>query len=135
MTRLRLISTSKRFVTDEMIQELAYQTNLYSTQNTGSSIDITEKDIEKFMGVYFRMGLVKMPSQRSYWETYMTYDGVSAVMSRNKFSSILRNIHFVNNLDISAEAKQSDRLWKTETMVNAIEGQFFDSFSRGTSIC
>ena len=54
------------------------------------------------------MGLVRLPSQRSYWETFMTYDRVSSVMGRNKFETILRNIHFVNNLEI-AEEKVNDR--------------------------
>ena len=49
------------------------------------------------------MGLVRLPSQRSYWETFMSYDGVSSLLSRNRFETILRNIHFVDNLVISED--------------------------------
>ena len=57
------------FVTDELLDMVKEQTNLYSAQSTGSSINVTAKDIEKFIGAYFRMGLVRMPSVRSYWES------------------------------------------------------------------
>ena len=87
----------KMLVTDELLDMVKEQTNLYSAQSTGSSINVTAKDIEKFIGAYFRMGLVRMPSVRSYWETYMSYDGVNSALSQNRFWSILRNLHFVDN--------------------------------------
>ena len=58
------------------------------------------------------MGLVKLPSTRSCWETYMSYDGVSSVLSRNRFNTILSNMHFVDNLTLPKEAKDADRAWK-----------------------
>ena len=42
----------KMFVTDELLDTVTEQTNLYSTQSTGSSINVTSKDIGKFIGVY-----------------------------------------------------------------------------------
>ena len=35
------------------------------------------------------MALVKLLSQRSHWETFMTYSGVSSVMGRNRFAALL----------------------------------------------
>ena len=86
----------KYFITDEMLGAIAEQRNIYSLQSPiGSPISTTRKEIEIFLGVYFRMGLVKLPSQRSYWETFMTYSGVLSVSS----------IHLVNNLDINQGKK------------------------------
>ena len=84
----------KMFVTDELLDMVKEQTNLYSAQSTDSSINVTAKDIEKFIGAYFKMGLVRIPSVRLYWETYMSYDGVNSVLSRNRLWSILRNLTF-----------------------------------------
>lgn len=42
----------------------------------------------------------------------MSYDGVSSVMSRNHFETIIRNVHFVDNMSIGEDDKKQDRLWK-----------------------
>ena len=98
------------FVTNELLDMVKEQTNLYSAQSTGSRVNVTAKHIEKLIGAYFRMGLVQMPSVRSYWETYMSYEGINLALSRNRFWSILRNLHFVDNLNVTQETKESDRV-------------------------
>ena len=55
---------------------MAYQTNLYTTQKNVKSINTDAKELEQLTGVYLRMGLVKMPNQRSYWEIFSVYTGV-----------------------------------------------------------
>ena len=54
----------------------------------------------------------------------MTYDGVSSVMGRNKFETILRNIQFVNNLEIAEEEKANDRIWKLRTRITELHQNF-----------
>ena len=102
----------KMFVTDQLLHMVAEQSNLYSVQSSGLSINVTAKEIEKFLGIYFPMELVKSPSSRSYWETRMSYDGVSSVLSRNRFNAIQRNLYFVDNLTLPKETKDADRAWK-----------------------
>ena len=97
---------------------IKFFSNIYSLQSpSGSPINTSRKEIEIFLGVYFRMGLVKLPSQRSFWKTFMTYSGVSSVMGRNRFEVLFCNIHFWNNLDLNQEEK-SNRLWKLQPWVN-----------------
>lgn len=67
-------------------------------QSAGTNINVTSDKIEKFIGILFRMGLVQMHLVRSYWETYMNFDNISTIMSRNRSFNILRNIHFVDKL-------------------------------------
>ena len=54
----------------------------------------------------------------------MSYDGVSSVMSRNRFESILRTVHFVNNLSISEDDKKQDRLWKIRPWLSILREKF-----------
>ena len=54
----------KLFVSDEMLNNTTEQTNIYILQSKGAEKSILRKDIEKFIGVLFRMGLVRLPSQR-----------------------------------------------------------------------
>ncbi|XP_047139018.1 piggyBac transposable element-derived protein 3-like [Hydra vulgaris] len=100
----------KLFVDDNLIDVLL--SSLYSYQSSGTSVCDTPNEIESFIGVYFRMGLVKLPSVRSYWETFMNYDGVSSVLSRNRFLSILCYLHFVDNLKVTDKDKKNDWVWK-----------------------
>nr|XP_047132561.1 piggyBac transposable element-derived protein 3-like [Hydra vulgaris] len=112
------------FVDDNLIDILAEQSSLYSCQSSGTSICVTSNEIESFIGVYFRMGLVKLPSVRSYWEIFMNYDGVSSVLSRNRFLSILRYLHFVDNLKVTDEVKKNDRAWKLRPWLEKLRENF-----------
>lgn len=102
----------KMFVDYILIDLPAEKSNIHSLQLTGSSISVTLKEIEQFNGTHFCMGLVIMPSIRSYWGIYLTYDGVSSLLSRNRFLSILRNIHFVDNFGVTDETKNNYHCWK-----------------------
>lgn len=42
----------KQFVTDEMLQETVEETNLYSVQKEGKSVNTTAKKIEQVLGMY-----------------------------------------------------------------------------------
>lgn len=101
----------QRFVTDDMLGTLVTNTNEYSVQKSGNSINTTKKEIEQVIGMFYHMGLVQISSVRQYWETETAYDPVCSVMSRNRFQPLLTNFHFVNNLLISLEDKK-DKLWK-----------------------
>lgn len=43
-----------------LFNNLAYQTNLYSTQQTGKSNCVTQSEIEQFIGINMHMGVIKM---------------------------------------------------------------------------
>lgn len=53
----------KKFVSDEILQDIAGQTNIYRMQKNGTNGNLSGKE---FLGVYFSMGLVRLTSQRSY---------------------------------------------------------------------
>ena len=48
----------KLFVSDEMLNSNTEQTNIYILQSKGAEKGILRKDIEKFIGTFFRVGLV-----------------------------------------------------------------------------
>jgi len=84
----------KQFVTDEMLQETAEQTNLYSVQKEGKSVNTTAKEIEKVLGMYMQMGLVQMSCVRAYLEMETKLPAVCDVKSRDRFQQLLTLIHF-----------------------------------------
>ncbi len=50
-----------------MTQQLVEQTNLYSVQKTGRNIGTSKNEMEQFIGIQMKMGIVKMPRYQSYW--------------------------------------------------------------------
>lgn len=101
----------KEFLSDDMLELVVTMTNLYSVEKNGKSADITVKEFQQVIGMFFRMGLAKMPGNRCYWETDARYEPVAGVMSRNRFQLILTVIHFVENNHVSEE-ERADKLWK-----------------------
>lgn len=64
-----------------MFEDLAFESNKYIHQKRGENLEATAKEQEMFVGLYFHMGLVKMPSVSSYWETCIHYPPVAVVVS------------------------------------------------------
>ena len=89
---------------------MAYQANLYSAQKNIESINTDAKELEQLIGAHLRMGLVKMPTQLSYWETFSGHTSVSSIFSRERFVTLMSLIHFVDNNSVTEETKKFDRL-------------------------
>lgn len=101
----------KKMITNDTIQNLADQTNIYSLQRDGTLIATSNKEIEIIIGLYFRMGIVQMPRIKSYWETETRYYLIADAMSRNRFEKLVSTLHFRNKLE-ATEEEQTDKLWK-----------------------
>jgi hypothetical protein len=98
------------FLTDNMLENLCEHTNLYSMQRTGKSMLTTKKEIEMMIGMYLRMGLVKMSGVRQYWEAGTAYQPVCGVMSRNRFKQLLSNLHSIDNMNVTDAEKKGQAL-------------------------
>ncbi|XP_049460947.1 piggyBac transposable element-derived protein 3-like [Epinephelus fuscoguttatus] len=112
----------KQFVTEDMIQLVADQTNLFSVQKEGKSVNTNFKEIEQVLGMYMFMGLVQMPNVRAYWEIETKYPKVADVMSRDRFEKLLTLLHFQDNLSVSEDAKK-DKLWKLRPWLEKLQEQ------------
>ena len=89
-----------------MFQILAESTNLHAVQKHGKSLDTNLKELEQIVGVFLRIGLMRMPSSRMYWETDTRHAPVADIMSRNKFLNIIPKLHFVDNLSVTEKQQQ-----------------------------
>ena len=56
----------KLFWPDDLTDLVVEQTNLYSTQMTGRSINTNKDEMEQFLGMHMKMGIVYMPSYILY---------------------------------------------------------------------
>ena len=90
-----------------MFSKLAEQKNLYATQKNVKSINAEANELKQLIGAYLRMCLIKMPIQRSCWETFSGYSSISSIFSRKRFETLMSSIQFVNNNSVTAETKKN----------------------------
>ena len=59
----------KSFVTEEILQLLVDQSNLYATQKTvNKPLDVSVHELERWLGLTIRFSVSKLPSCRMHWE-------------------------------------------------------------------
>ncbi|KRZ74128.1 PiggyBac transposable element-derived protein 3 [Trichinella papuae] len=63
----------------------------------GSTFETSNKDIEIFLSLLVKMGVMPLPRYNLYWSTDFRVDAVSNRISRNRFIEILRYSHFNDN--------------------------------------
>lgn len=57
----------RRLFTDDVIDMIVQQTNLYSVQTTGKSVKTDCEEIKTFLSMLILMGLINLPAYRDYW--------------------------------------------------------------------
>ena len=92
----------KLFVTDELIEAILEQTQLYNEwRNINSSRrkvkDITKDEIRTVIGIVLYMGIIKLPQRRMYWSYKTRVDLIASSMSINRFEEVVSVIHFNDN--------------------------------------
>ena len=56
------------FFDSNLFDHIAQETNLYSLQTSGKSINTNATEIEQFVGILVEMGILKYPQYRMYWD-------------------------------------------------------------------
>ena len=116
------------FLTDELLNLMVSETNRYATQEIdkrrplrrtsryGKWKPVDVEEMKKFIGALLLMGIVRLPSIEHYWskDPLYKFEGLSNVMSRNRFQEILRFWHFSNN------EEEESRLDKIMPLVNQL---------------
>lgn len=103
------IQIFETIVSDEVIQLLVQQSNLYASQNNRHDFSVTTKDIQIFLGVLFFSGYHKLPRERLYWSLDEDFDTklVYNAISRNRYSEIKKNLHLADNMSLNKDDKMA----------------------------
>ena len=94
---LKPIEYFHKYFTHDLIQHIVDQTNFYSVQ-CESSLRTDRDEIEKYLGILVKMGIVHLPRYRMYWATETRFAPLANGMSRNRFAELQKFIHFNDNL-------------------------------------
>ena len=111
----------QQFVDGDMINNLTYQTNLYSVEKTGSSLNVTADEIEQFIGIHIMTGIVKVPSYRQYWADNTRIATIADVMARNRFDKLRSFIHVNDNTQMLQRNEPGyDKLFKVRPFIDSL---------------
>ena len=90
----------KLFFTEEMAEEMVHQTIQYAQRDKNNpSFTITTGDMMQFLGLLLVSGYHTLPGENDYWSTAddLVAPLFASVMPRDKFRSIKRYMHLVDN--------------------------------------
>ncbi|KAK2701848.1 hypothetical protein QYM36_019514 [Artemia franciscana] len=107
------------YLTEDFFEITANQTNLYSVQKTGKSIDTNAVEMKKFFGIHVAMGVFNLPQYRMYWGTRTRIPLIADTMNFNRFSRLRSFVHLVDNT--SKDPDNLDRLWKVRPIIDIVQ--------------
>ncbi|XP_069939980.1 piggyBac transposable element-derived protein 3-like [Cherax quadricarinatus] len=104
------------FFTSDMVDNIAYQTNLYTKQKSIINNFATDsEEIMRFIGVLLLMGIAPLPAIKDYWTSTFRMLQVAEVMGSKRFRLLRRTIHFNDNTQ-----KDNDRFHKIRPLYTAL---------------
>ena len=111
----------KFFWSDELIDLVVEQTNLYSTHKTGYSVNTNHDEIEQFLGMNIMMGIIQLLSYAMYWSQKMRYPPIADKMSLKRYEKLRRFLHFVDNSNFDQQT--SGKLFKIQPILESVRQQ------------
>ncbi|XP_043464126.1 piggyBac transposable element-derived protein 4-like [Leptopilina heterotoma] len=120
------------FFSDNFIDIIVEQTNLYSEQSDTSFVKTTKEEVLKFIPINIVMGIKRLPAIRDYWSTNpQLHDSfISSIMPVNRFFSILSCLHFNDN-SIAPKRNEPgfDKLFKIRPMLTELSENFLKYYN------
>ncbi|XP_021952069.1 piggyBac transposable element-derived protein 4-like [Folsomia candida] len=129
----------QKFLDPEILDEIVLQTNVYVQQqrraNRNTMKDwspVNGEEIWQFFSLVMMMGLVIKPEIKDYWSTDSMFctPFFGQVMSRNRFESILRGFHLVDNDTVPPNNK--DRYIKFGSFMDKLFQNFRKAINLGS---
>uniref|UniRef100_A0A6P7GBR4 PiggyBac transposable element-derived protein 1-like isoform X1 n=1 Tax=Diabrotica virgifera virgifera TaxID=50390 RepID=A0A6P7GBR4_DIAVI len=107
------------FFDDALLEMITYQSNLYSEQRSGTSINMNKNKLTDFLAIELSMGIVKMSAYTDYWSVQFRYDKIADIMPLKKYQEIRCYLYFVDNNSIS-----DDRFYKIRPVMDHVRRNF-----------
>lgn len=103
------------FFSDNIVDLIVQNTNLYSVQKTGRSIVKNAKEISDFIAIEILMGNICLPAYTDYWSQEMRIDHIANIMPLKKYQSLRRYLHFTDNSQMN-----DDRYFKVRPLLESV---------------
>ena len=113
------------FFTEEVYEFICVETIRYAHANGKHNFSVSV-ELKSFMAILLLSGYVVLPRRSMYWEhSEDTHNPVvSSLMSRNRFDSIMQNLHLADNMNLD----QSDKFAKVRDIINHMNDSCLKNF-------
>uniref|UniRef100_A0A8C6TMA0 PiggyBac transposable element-derived protein domain-containing protein n=1 Tax=Neogobius melanostomus TaxID=47308 RepID=A0A8C6TMA0_9GOBI len=120
------------FLTDELLQHIAQQTNLYASRGHAWK-PVSLPELKTFFGLTFLTGYIRKPSLEMYWsvDEIDATPYFSQTMSRNRFQIIWRFLHYNDNTSLHV----TDKMCKVRPVLDYLVERFKEMYQPGQNIC
>ena len=108
----------RKFITDDILQLFAEQSNIYCLQTKGKTLGLTKNEFEQWLGLCLYMSISTIPLTRLYWSGLD--DKVPSIMKRDRFEEIKANIHLVDN----TTNVNNDKMFKVRPLIDHLRTEF-----------
>lgn len=118
-------------LTEDFINEIVFQTNLYAVQNQTPFQPTNSTEIKCFLAANIMMGITKKPSYHDYWSSNIQLrdDYVSSLINMKRFSWLLRNIHMNDNSKMLPQTDPNrDKLFKLRPLIEVLSRTFREHY-------
>ncbi|XP_055914246.1 piggyBac transposable element-derived protein 3-like [Eupeodes corollae] len=114
------------FFTDEVVDHIRDQTNIYSVQkDPNKPINIEAIDVRQFVGVVLYTSVVRILNVRNYWSDKMGITIIKETMPLKKFERLRQTFHFNDNSKMLPYTQPgSDRLYKVRPLIEKLNKRF-----------
>ena len=140
----RALDYFKLYITEELIDHIVTQTNLYAAQfiareqqtlkphSRGHEWKLTDRaEMLTLLTILILMGVLHKPRMSMYWATDNTLATpiFSQVMKRDRFLLLIKFLHFVDNTNHNAGDPGHHKLYKVREIIDMIKKRCSDVYS------
>ena len=114
------------FITEELIDMIAGQTNLYAEQyrdtnpnlprnsRAGRCYNVTNREMKDFIALLLLTGIIQKPEINHYWSTdpLLKSSIFNETMARNRYQTIMEFLHFDDNSNYNPNDPARDNIYK-----------------------
>ncbi|KAE8740291.1 hypothetical protein FOCC_FOCC014191 [Frankliniella occidentalis] len=93
------------FFSDNILQTMVEETNMYSQQRGGDDLHLTIEELRRFLGLWIFMGICTLPCYEDYWSGITRVRFVAEAMPISRFKLIRARLHLIDNSTIPKDNK------------------------------
>ncbi|KAJ8910822.1 hypothetical protein NQ315_004682, partial [Exocentrus adspersus] len=133
-------------VTDELLELIARETNIYAEEVFLSGAtkeksritrwkDVTVEELRIFIGLVLHLGTIRLNRLQDYWKTHRLFNlpAFKNYMSRDRFMLIFRCLHFSKN-PLPGQEKSTDSLYKIRPLIDYFNSRMSDVYYPGKEL-
>ena len=108
-----------QYYDETFFRKLTENTNIHFHQSCNTLLNASENEMRCYVGMTLLMSVLGYPRIRMYWSNSFKLPLISSTMSRNRYFKLRNFLHVVNNLDVSNDEKERDKLWKVRPIITS----------------